>query len=213
MSDLAASLLSRSMKIALPIYSGRISPVFDVARQLWLTDTAGAGLPQELPLEGPDLTARTRRLAELGVDVLICGAISRPLENMLLSAGIQVIPNTCGPVETVLAAYLAGQLGTETFLMPGCCGRRRCRGGRGNGPGQQSATSERRCEMPRGNGTGPQGQGPRTGRGLGPCAPGQAPQPSQGGGNATLFGQGRGAGQGRGLGQGGGRGTGRGRNR
>jgi predicted Fe-Mo cluster-binding NifX family protein len=57
--------------------------------------------------------------------VLICGAISRPLEAMLLSAGVEVIPQTCGPVEEVLKAFMSGKLTEKAFLMPGCCGRRR----------------------------------------------------------------------------------------
>ncbi len=50
--------------------------------------------------------------------------------------------------------------------------------------------------MPRFDGTGPAGQGPMTGRGLGPCGGGQA------------FGRGRGAGRGMGRGLGYGRGYG-----
>jgi len=70
------------------------------------------------------------------VDVLICGAISRPLEMMLVSEGMQVIPHTCGPVEDVIRAYVSGRLTDQAYLMPGCCGQRRrtrARGGRGFG--------------------------------------------------------------------------------
>lgn len=56
--------------------------------------------------------------------------------------------------------------------------------------------------MPRGNGTGPQGQGSRTGKGLGTCGvpKGSTPQRQQGtatGGNRTI-GRGNGSGRGRG---------------
>jgi predicted Fe-Mo cluster-binding NifX family protein len=69
------------------------------------------------------------------VDALICGAISWPLELALTSAGIEVIAQTCGDVDEVLEAFLAGQLEQEKFLMPGCCGRRRRfrKGRRGRG--------------------------------------------------------------------------------
>jgi len=88
----------------------------------------------ETDLEETQVAFRARRLTELGVHVLICGAISWPLEAMLVSAGVRVIAQTCGPVEDVLRAFLAGQLASEAFLMPGCCGRRRrFRGGRRHG--------------------------------------------------------------------------------
>lgn len=115
------------MRVAIPISDGRISPVFDAARRLVLVDIEDGrdvGRTEER-LEEADLSRRARRVAELGVDVLICGAISRPLEAMLLSAGVEVVPQTCGQAEDVLGTFLSGELTDEAFLMPGCCGRRR----------------------------------------------------------------------------------------
>jgi hypothetical protein len=65
--------------------------------------------------------------------------------------------------------------------------------------------------MPRGDRTGPQGQGPKTGRGMGKCGPkNQSPaSPGQGGIGAGK-GQGRGSGRGTGRSKGKGRGTGKG---
>lgn len=124
------------MKVGIPTWDGRVSPVFDVAKHLLVVDVernAEIGR-SETDLEAPQLASRARRLTEVGVHVLICGAISWPLEAMLVSAGVQVIPQTCGPVEDVLRAFLSGQLMNEAFLMPGCCGRRRrFHGGRRRG--------------------------------------------------------------------------------
>jgi len=120
------------MRTAIPVSDGRISPVFDAARCLLLVDIEDHREVRrsERVVEEPELGARARRVAEFGVDVLICGAISRPLEAMLLSAGVEVVPQTCGQVEDVLQAFIAGQLTEQAFLMPGCCGRRRrCGGG------------------------------------------------------------------------------------
>ena len=67
--------------------------------------------------------------------------------------------------------------------------------------------------MPRGDGTGPQGQGARTGRGQGRCAPkGGTPAPRRNSdmGNSRGQGQGTGRSAGRGLGKGKGAGQGRG---
>ncbi|NQT38682.1 MAG: NifB/NifX family molybdenum-iron cluster-binding protein [Planctomycetes bacterium] len=120
------------MRTAIPISDGRISPVFDVARRLLLVDIENEHEVRrtEEVLEEPELAARARRVAELGADTLVCGAISRPLESMLLSTGVEVIPQTCGPVEDVLRAFISGQLTEQAFVIPGCCGhRRRLRGG------------------------------------------------------------------------------------
>ncbi len=68
--------------------------------------------------------------------------------------------------------------------------------------------------MPQGDGTGPQGQGPKTGRGLGKCSPKDGtPAPQDQGGRVSGRGQGRGLGKGAGRSQGKGRGTGQGRGR
>ena len=124
------------MKVALTTWDGRVSPVFDVARRLLVVEVernTEIGR-SEVDLGESRLAARASRVTALGVHVLICGAISWPFEAMLTSAGVRVIPQTCGPVEDVLRALLAGQLASEVFLMPGCCGRRRrFRGGRRHG--------------------------------------------------------------------------------
>ena len=57
--------------------------------------------------------------------LLICAAISRPLERDLVAAGIEVIPEVCGPLDDVVHAYLVGRLGDRRFAMPGCSERRR----------------------------------------------------------------------------------------
>jgi predicted Fe-Mo cluster-binding NifX family protein len=114
------------MKVAIPQWRGRVSPVFDVAGSLLLVDVNDG---QELQREESALTAsdplkRAKQVSRLGTDVLICGAISWPLEVALSSDGVQVIPFTCGTVEEVLAAFVNGQLTSHAFSMPGCCGWR-----------------------------------------------------------------------------------------
>jgi predicted Fe-Mo cluster-binding NifX family protein len=69
---------------------------------------------------------RAKQLIRLGANVLICGAISRPLEIALIAGGIEVISFTCGSVEDVLKAFLSGRLNQHVFLMPGCQDQRRC---------------------------------------------------------------------------------------
>ena len=124
------------MKIAIPYWQGRVSPVFDVAANVLVVEVDGSTERgrQDVPFHVEAPQARAARLAEMGADVLICGAISRPLEMAVTALGIDVVPQTCGDVECVLSAYIGGELDQASFLMPGCCGRRRrSRGRHGRG--------------------------------------------------------------------------------
>jgi len=120
------------MRVAIPTWNGRVSPVFDVANSVLLVDLEGSQETgrQAVGIVEAHPAARAGRVAGLGVNVLICGAISGPLESLLVAAGVRVIPQTCGAAEEVLRAFVSGQLTDEAFLMPGCRGRRRPRGRR-----------------------------------------------------------------------------------
>ena len=113
------------MKVVLPAHEDRISPVLDVARTfaLVVASADGALSRREVRITAADPIQKAKIIAEIGARVLICGAISWPIEAKLLSAGMQVIPNTCGQLEAVAAAYFAGQLTEQAFLMPGCPSR------------------------------------------------------------------------------------------
>jgi predicted Fe-Mo cluster-binding NifX family protein len=115
------------MKVAIPQWQGRVSPVLDVAERVLVVDLTAEGelSRQDAALAAGGPLERARDLRQMGAEVLICGAISRPLELALDSAGVQVIPHICGQVEEVLAAFINGQLDAGGFLMPGCRGRRR----------------------------------------------------------------------------------------
>lgn len=110
------------MRLAIPTWNERVSPVFDVARHLLVVDVEDNAevSRREAVIEEMSLAGREKQLADQGVDVLICGAISQSLERMLASVGVTVISNTCGFVEEVLRALLSGQLTELGFLMPGC---------------------------------------------------------------------------------------------
>ena len=121
----------------MPIYNDSISNVFDFAHRLLLVDVENGKETNrsEVALESQLLPQRTGQLKDLEVDVLVCGAISRVLANMVATSGIQVLPYVTGRVDDVLQAYLTGQLVKPEFSMPGCWpGARKGfgrRGGRG----------------------------------------------------------------------------------
>jgi len=101
-----------SMKIAIAHWQNRISPVLDVADRFILIDVEdGREVHREsLRLAGRDHFGRTRELSELGVNVLLCGAVSLGLEKTLIAAGIRVLGFLGGELKSVIAAYLEGKL-------------------------------------------------------------------------------------------------------
>ena len=110
------------MKIAIPIWNGCVSNVFDFAHQLLVVDAedkkeisrSQVQLGQQLPQQ------KVSQLVGLGVDILICGTISRPLFSIITSSNIEVIPFVTGPVDQVLGAYFENRLAEPQFLQPGC---------------------------------------------------------------------------------------------
>jgi predicted Fe-Mo cluster-binding NifX family protein len=123
-------------KAAFACWDNRIAPVFDTAREIRLVETDGTGIAAESREQlGEGMPAqRALRLAELGVDTLVCGAISRPLHEMVVSSGIRVFPFVAGDLQEIIRAWRAGALRGDAFAMPGCCGRG---GWRGRGRGRR----------------------------------------------------------------------------
>ncbi len=137
---------SPAMRVAVPVWQGRVSPVFDVAGQLMLVELV-QGLEtsrREYRLPDADPQQRAAELSELHVETLICGAISQALESLLTESGIKVYGRVCGNVEDVLRAFASGTLGQPRFVMPGCWGRARgrFRGGRGRARRWQEGAAE-----------------------------------------------------------------------
>lgn len=110
------------MKVALPIWDGRVSPVFDVAHELLVADVNGQAVGTQAThvIAETDAAARAKAVGDLGVTVLICGAISQALEQLLLSRGVRVIPRKCGDTHEVLTAHIKGRLDEPQYTMPGC---------------------------------------------------------------------------------------------
>jgi predicted Fe-Mo cluster-binding NifX family protein len=118
------------MNVAIPIWNHRVSPVFDAARRLLIVPIEnGEEQPErnECILNESDFFNRVKQLQLLEIDLLICGAISKPLHDSIQNNGIKVISHVCGFVEEILEAYCTDQIQQERFLMPGCCGQRRNR--------------------------------------------------------------------------------------
>ncbi len=155
----------------MPIWSGRVSPVFDSAGELLLLDIQQGQVTarDHVAVDGAEPLQRVSMLADKGVTTLICGAVSRLLADWLAARGVEVLPFVCGDVEEVISAFLDGRLPSDELTMPGCCGRWRNRcgcpatrdgapgprfgGGRGAGRGPGRGASPRRSAGTRGDRT------------------------------------------------------------
>jgi predicted Fe-Mo cluster-binding NifX family protein len=103
-----------------------VSPVFDVANRFLVVDIENGVVTRE---ENHDLHSggRVEKLSKLGVDVLICSAISWPVEAMVWLAGIEVVSDICGAADEVIAAYVKGVRDLARFHSPGCSDQERKR--------------------------------------------------------------------------------------
>jgi len=110
------------MKVALTAWEGRISPVFDSARTLLIAEIKnGEIVDRRFEPFIPDMFSRlSGTLEKLGVDVLICGAISQIPARIVETSSVRLIPFISGQVEEVLTAYANGVQIVPAFSMPGC---------------------------------------------------------------------------------------------
>ena len=122
------------MRVAIPIWEGRISPVFDTAERVAVSELEGGEITSrsELTFDSDFLPARAISLRRWGVQVLICGGMSAYLARLVAAQGIRVIPGLSGDIDEVLKAYSRGNILENRFSMPGWRGwrRRGYRGGR-----------------------------------------------------------------------------------
>jgi predicted Fe-Mo cluster-binding NifX family protein len=158
------------MKTAFAHWDHRIAPVFDTARQVHVVETESGqiiGEKQEILTE--DLTVqKVLQLVELGIDTLVCGAITRPMQGLVAAYGIQVIPFVAGDLREVIQAWLRGNMLRDEFAMPGC--RRR---GWQRSRGMHQTYPEANIMQGRGRGMGAGGRGGGQGQGQGGQRPGR----------------------------------------
>ena len=184
--------------IAFSTLDSRIAPVFDTSRELRVVTFEDK---KEVGDERVELTQSTvfellAALQKLGITQLVCGAVSKALQNQLELRNIQVIPFITGDFTVVKSAWINNDLSKEVYIMPGCCGRRIRGGGMGMGRGQLQAQGRDGVLLGR---KGQPGFGRGCGLGLG-RGMGLRQQQGAGFGRGMGFGRGLGLGLGRGAG-------------
>jgi predicted Fe-Mo cluster-binding NifX family protein len=110
------------MTVAVPVWHERVSPVFDAAsRLLVVRQQRGRELDRrEFVFDALSADVLAHCLVELHVDVLLCAAISEPIQKALERGGVQVESHLCGQIDALLDAFRHGNCRRAEFRMPGC---------------------------------------------------------------------------------------------
>lgn len=110
------------MRIAIPVWEEKVSPLLDAASRLLIveTDQRGEIARFQMALDESEPSRKARRISEMGVDLLICGAVSEAVSMALNAAGIRIISEISGRACEVIDSFLRGSIFDSRLLMPGC---------------------------------------------------------------------------------------------
>jgi len=141
------------MRVSIATCQDRVCPRFDRAVTLIVIDVRG---DREASREVLDISAwpahgRAIRVAQLGVDQLICGAISSFDEAGFEESPVRLVSQVAGPVDAVIRAALSGVISPGQDYWPDRSETRARESKRRSG-------TQWSKEATRGHGTGDQGQ-------------------------------------------------------
>jgi predicted Fe-Mo cluster-binding NifX family protein len=108
--------------VALTVWNDHIATVADFSQRLLVVEIEHGRTCafREIDAPGKDASRWCARLAAEGISTLICGAITRHLDQQLDASGIAVVDGCSGPSAAVLEAWLAGTVSQPQWRMPGC---------------------------------------------------------------------------------------------
>ncbi len=142
------------MKVAITVWGSRISPVFDSSHMLLVAEIENFTIIDRKQITfNPEPPSRLfELLAEMDIDVLICGAVSRAPACLIESVGVKLIPFIAGDAEEILGSYAKKASVLPDYFMPGCgvkpCGEKKPRHCDRNRTGQRvkrNASPDDRC--------------------------------------------------------------------
>lgn len=102
----------KSTIVALPVFQDRLSPLFDEARKFSVITLEGNSIVEQAIVDISENSAfiRIERLKEMGVTVILCGAISDTLARFIIEREFVLYSWLRGTVSEVLEQYLQGTL-------------------------------------------------------------------------------------------------------
>jgi len=100
------------MRVAVPISGEWVSPTLDQADRLLVAELVGGRYRGRvgLPLLGRTAVEQASELTSLGVNTLLCGAVSSALARAIEARGIDVRPVFTGQAEVALWTFANGAL-------------------------------------------------------------------------------------------------------
>jgi len=109
------------MRIAIPVWENRVSPLFDSAGHILLADGNKNKIDKQeiLNVESLTLFQRIDLLQKLKVNIFICGGITRSILETINNKNIKTIPFVCGDIKEIILAALKGKDVGTLFAMPG----------------------------------------------------------------------------------------------
>ena len=112
------------MKIAIPMFNTRVSPRFDFASKVLVATVDGRQVVERETYSLINLNPirRSSLLADLGVNIILCGGISSFSQRLINANAIKIIPMVQGDVEEVLDLFIKGNL--HSAIIPVVQGKR-----------------------------------------------------------------------------------------
>jgi predicted Fe-Mo cluster-binding NifX family protein len=109
------------MRIAVPTWQGRVSPLLDTARHFFIFETQSSEIlsMQRSDTAAISLTELATFFEQSKVDMVICGALTAQLRKLLEDREIKLCPWVRGDVHEVLQAFLQASLADRRFRLPG----------------------------------------------------------------------------------------------
>lgn len=117
------------MVVAVTIWGNRISPVFDSSSTLLIVEIEkNRIIKRSRENFSPDfMNHLEKRLKELNVSTIICGAITDAPAQILEEGGFLLVPFISGFADDVIDNIMNEKPITPQFLMPGCRKQKRSR--------------------------------------------------------------------------------------
>ncbi|OGL47156.1 MAG: hypothetical protein A2161_14170 [Candidatus Schekmanbacteria bacterium RBG_13_48_7] len=133
------------MRIAVPVFDSRISPVLDFSTHLEIFEIENDRITenQNIEFHGHTMLERINFLKDAGVEALICAGLCQEMQYFLKMSGIKVYAGIIGRKDDVLKAFVKNELDHPRFKMPGCCRMRHSRRSRKSGYQQKERITRR----------------------------------------------------------------------
>jgi predicted Fe-Mo cluster-binding NifX family protein len=94
--------------IAVPSFQERVSPLLDVSDRYAIFETENGEIKQKVTITVPSESGpqRIEKLKDIGVNTIICGAVSGYVAHIVDEKGIRLFPMIYGPIDEVIEQYL-----------------------------------------------------------------------------------------------------------